>query len=273
LDPKAMNKAQIAILGVALLAGAGAYMLMPGPPEPVRQIIAAAPRIETDDVLLAARELPYGTTLAEPDLTWQVWPKSAPISGVMRKSSNPNAIEELKGSIVRGQFLPGEPIRSERLVKGPTAGLMSTMIGPGNRAVAINIDASGDRSAGGFIVPNDRVDVLRTYRDDEASKQGQGEVMITQTILTNVRVLAIGQNIQNTDGKPVVVGGNATLELDPKQAELIVLAQRTGQLSLVLRSITDAVKQDPPSTVAQQQGDDRAMTVVRFGVPSQLRAR
>ena len=191
---------------------------------------------------------------------------------MVRKSGNPKAIEDVKGAIVRGTFLAGEPIRMDRLVKGPTAGLMSTMIGPGMRAVAINIDASGDRSAGGFIVPNDRVDVLRTFRDDEASKQGQGDVMVTQTILSNVRVLAIGQNIQTADGKPVVIGGNATLELDPKQAELVVLAQRTGQLSLVLRSLMDATKPVAAETVSPQS-DDKTMTVVRFGVPSQLRAR
>lgn len=267
-----MNKAQIAILGVALIAGVAAYALMPGPaPEPVRQVVAPPP-VETDDVLVANRDIAYGTALSDKDVHWQTWPKSSPLPGVLHKSSNPKAIEDVNGSVVRGTFMAGEPIRMDRLVKGPTAGLMSTMIGAGMRAVAINIDASGDRSAGGFIVPNDRVDVLRTFRDDEASKQGQGDVMVTQTILSNVRVLAIGQNIQNTDGKPVVVGGNATLELDPKQAELVVLAQRTGQLSLVLRSMMDATKPAAAETVATQ-GDDKTMTVVRFGIPSQLRAR
>ena len=267
-----MNKAQIAILGVALLAGAAAYALMPGAPEPVRQVIAPAP-IESDDVLLAAREMQFGTVLADPDLRWQIWPKASPIQGVIRKSTSPKAIEELRGGIVRGTFAAGEPIRTDRVVKGPTAGLMSTMIGSGMRAVAINIDASGDRSAGGFIQPNDRVDVLRTFRDDEASKQGQGDVMVTQTILSNVRVLAIGQTMgQSQDGKPVVIGGNATLELDPKQSELVVLAQRTGQLSLVLRSLMDAIKPQAAETVVPT-AEDKTMTVVRFGIPSQLRSR
>ena len=267
-----MKKAQIAILGVALLAGAAAYSLMPNAPEPVRQVLAPAP-IESDGVLLAGREMQFGTVLSDADLRWQVWPKSSPIQGVIRKSTNPKAIEELRGGIIRGTFMAGEPIRMDRVVKGPTAGLMSTMIGSGMRAVAINIDASGDRSAGGFIQPNDRVDVLRTFRDDEASKQGQGDVLITQTILSNVRVLAIGQTMgQSQDGKPVVVGGNATLELDPKQSELVVLAQRTGQLSLVLRSLMDAIKPQAAETVSPQS-EDKTMTVVRFGVPSQLRSR
>ena len=267
-----MNKAQIAVLGVALLAGAAAYELMPGPaPAPVQQVAAPAP-IQTDDILLASRDMQFGTVVADADLHWQPWPKSVSIDGVIRKSTSPNAIADVRGAVLRGTFLTGEPIRMDRLVKGPSASLMSTMIGPGMRAVAIGIDASGDRSAGGFIMPNDRVDVLRTYRDEDASKQGQGDVVITQTILSNVRVLAIGQNIQTTDGKPVVIGGNATLELDPKQAELVVLAQRTGQLSLVLRSMMDAIKPVSAETVAPQ-ADDKTMTVVRFGIPSQLRAR
>lgn len=266
-----MNKVQIAILGVALIAGAAAYTMMPSAPEPVRQVIAPSP-LETDDVLLASRDMQFGTVINDADVRWQPWPKSIAIQGVLRKSTSPKAPEDVKGAIVRGTFLNGEPIRLDRLVKGPTAGLMSTMIGSGMRAVAINIDASGDRSAGGFIMPNDRVDVLRTFRDDDASKQGQGDVMVTQTILSNVKVLAIGQNIQTTDGKPVVVGGNATLELDPKQAELIVLAQRTGQLSLVLRSLMDAIKPQTAETLTPQS-DDKTMTVVRFGVPSQLRSR
>lgn len=266
-----MKRAQIAILGVALLAGAGAYSLVPNAPEPVRQAIAPPP-IESDDVLMAVANMPFGTIVADKDVRWQVWPKSLQILGAVRRSTNPQGVEDVRGAIVRGTFAAGEPMRMERLVKGPTAGLMSTMIGSGMRAVAINIDASGDRSAGGFILPNDRVDVLRTFRDDEASKQGQGDVMITQTILSNVRILAIGQNIQTTDGKSVVIGGNATLELDPKQAELIVLAQRTGQLSLVLRSLLDAIKPASAETVSTQS-DDKTMTVVRFGVPSQLRSR
>ncbi len=270
-----MRIAQLAILGVAAVAGGAAYMLMPGPPEPIKPVAAPAPPpIEYDDVLLATRELQYGALIAEADVRWQQWPKASRIDNVIRRSVMPNGLEDVKGAIVRGQFMAGEPIRMDRLVKGPTAGLMSTMIGPGNRAVAINIDASGDRSAGGFINPNDRVDVLRTFRDEEASKQGQGDVMVTQTILTNVRVLAIGQNIQNTDGKPVVIGGNATLELDAKQAELIVLAQRTGQLSLALRSMMDAIRQQTPAeTVLMPQADDKSVTVVRFGVPTQLRSR
>jgi pilus assembly protein CpaB len=147
---------------------------------------------------------------------------------------------------------------------------MSTMLSPGMRAVAINIDSQGATSAGGFVLPNDRVDVVRTYRDDEATKASGSDVVVTQTILSNVRVLAIGQNVQNKGSEgAVVVGSNATLELDPKQAELIILAQRTGQLSLTLRAMVDANKDN----VAADSSDDAALTIVRFGVSTQARVR
>ena len=117
------------------------------------------------------------------------------------------------------------------------------MLPSGMRAVAINIDPSGGATAGGFILPNDRVDVIRVYRDEEQTKALGVEVNTAQTILTNVRVLAIGQTVQEKGGEKTVVGANATLELDPAQAELIVLAQRTagaGNLHLTLRSMLDA---------------------------------
>ena len=268
-----MKKAQIAVLGVAVAAGAAAYALMPGAaPPPVIETVRIAPPVDTDDVLVAAKDMQYGMTLTEADLAWQPWPKSSAIQNVIRKAATPKAIEDIKGSVVRGQFAIGEPIRRERLVKGPTAGLMSTMLAQGHRAVAINIDSNGASSAGGFILPNDRVDIIRTFRDEDASKAGQGDVFVSQTILNNVRVLAVGQNIQTENGKPVVVGSNATLELDPKQTEYIVLAQRTGQLSLVLRSMIDAV-QAGPAEIAAPQSDDKSLTIVRFGVPVQVRNR
>ena len=130
------------------------------------------------------------------------------------------------------------------------------------RAVAINTDSQGATSAGGFILPNDRVDVVRTFHDDTTKGMpgANANTFISETILHNVRVLAIGQNVQDKNGQPVVVGSTATLELDPVQAETIILAQRIGQLSLTLRSIQDVNKEADPVQKA-----DRGLTVVRFG--------
>ncbi len=270
-----MKKAQIAVLGVALTAGAAAYLLMPSQQPPQAPIVqTVTPVVDNDDVLVAAVPLDYGRTLDETMMHWQAWPKSSPIVGVIRKSAEPNAIQDLKGSIVRGGFLAEEPMRRERLVKGPTAGLMATLVGQGKRAVAINIDASGATSAGGFVLPNDRVDVLRTYRDEDAAKAGQPDAFVTETLLRNVKVLAVGPNVRTEDGKTVIIGSNATLELDPKQSETITLAQRTGQLSLTLRSLLDAVADaKPEEPVPDGKPDDKSVTIIRYGVTTSARPK
>lgn len=268
-----MNKAQIAILAVALAAGGLAFMMLQSGEPPKVETVAAPPPVATDDVLIAAGPLEFGATLNETSVRWQPWPRTAPLQGAIQRSASPNAIEEYKGSIVRGQFLQNEPIRPDRLVKGPNASFMSTLVSSGKRAVAINIDASGATSAGGFILPNDRVDIIRTFRDEETAKSGQGEAFVSQTIMQNVKVLAIGPNVQTENGKAVVVGTNATLELEPRQAEYIILAQRTGQLSLVLRSLTDALQNTATTDNADDAQADKSMTIVRFGVPSALRAK
>ena len=258
-----MKTARLVVLGVALAAGGAAMFFVNGgqkPQTPIIQAIAPAPTLPTDEVLTAAMELPMGTVIEEKDLAWTVWPTNAIGAGMLRKTDLPNIMTDLKGAVARASFFQGEPIRREKVVKGANAGFLSAMLPSGSRAVAINIDASGATTAGGFVLPNDRVDILRTFRDDDGGK----DAYTTQTLLTNVRVLAIGQNVQEKNGQPVVVGSNATLEVDSRQAEVLILAQRVGQLSLVLRSMLDANAGAPPPPVDQPDG---TMTIVRFGVP------
>ena len=140
-----MKRAQIITIGVALAAGAGVLYMMSNqkpPPAPViASMPAAPPPIPTDDVLVAARELPMGTLIAEPDLQWVGWPRTAAGPGMIKKSELPNAVEDIKGSVARGSFFQGEPIRREKVVKGPNSGFLSAILPSGKRAVAINIDA------------------------------------------------------------------------------------------------------------------------------------
>lgn len=256
-----MNVARLAVLGVALAAGGVAAMLMGGQ-KSVPTIIQAPPpppQIETDEVLVSSKEMPMGTVIAEGDLTWAVWPKSSISEGAIRKSADPNSITDLKGAVARSSFLQGEPIRREKVVKAANAGFLSAILSTGQRAVAINIDATGATSAGGFILPNDRVDIVRIVRDEQG-----GDTYTSETILKNMRVLAIGQNIQEKNGEKVVVGSNATLEVSQAQAEKLILAQRVGQLSLVLRSMFDASKTEDES----DNRDEGGLTIVRFGIPS-----
>jgi pilus assembly protein CpaB len=263
-----MKLARLAVLGVALAAGGAAALLVsssqPPPPAVVQVAPAAAPMIEMEEILVAAADIPLGKQVAEVDMAWRAWPKASVGPGMIRKAEDPNVIDALKGSVSRGPFFMNEPMRREKLVKSGNAGFLSAILPSGTRAVAIAIDTQGGTTAGGFILPNDRVDIINTFRVDDAAKAGAGDVFASETVLRNIRVLAIGQNIQEKNGQPVVVGSNATLEVDPQQAELLVLAQRTGQLSLILRSMLDyTVTAD---TMPVEQKNDQNLTIVRFGV-------
>jgi pilus assembly protein CpaB len=228
--------------------------------------VTQAPGLETEDVLVAARDLPMGSVIADGDMTFEAWPRASATPATIRRSDGPAVLEDIKGSIARTNFLAGEPIRRDKLVKGPNSGFLSAILPSGLRAVAINVDSRGSTSAGNFILPNDHVDIIHTYNDAEASKATGTDVYASETILANVRVLAIGPNVQEKNGEQIVAGETATLELDSHQAEIVTLAQRVGQLSLALRSMLDAnATVDTHKPVA----DDDKITIVRYGVATQ----
>ena len=130
---------------------------------------------------------------------------------------------------------------------------------------AISTEISPETGAGGFILPNDHVDVILTRRDSEAEKTAGVEVHISETILTNIRVLAIDQTVEEKNGQRVVVGKTATLELTPRQAETLALSRQMGTLSLALRSLVDSSGKDAePAT--DDNGAAAAINMVRFGV-------
>jgi pilus assembly protein CpaB len=256
-----MKPARLVVVGIALAAGGAAALLSGGSGEaPPVQAPVASPAIRTTDVLVAAVDVPIGARVTEKDLRWQAWPQDAVNALMVARGAGD--IPEFADSIARAPFLAGEPIRREKLIKGSGSGFLAAVLPSGKRALAINIDGRGASTAGGFVLPNDFVDVVRTYRDDEASKAAGSDVIVSETVLQSVKVLAIGQNIQERNGEKVVVGETATLELEPRQVETIALAQRVGQLTLALRSMADANKPVEPI----KAGSDAALTVVRFGV-------
>ena len=258
-----MKPAKLMVLGVAGVAGIAAVWLTASlrtPPQVVVKEARPAESVPMTDVLVAGADLAVGTQVSPELLRWQRWPRSSVSELMITKDAMPNALAEVAGSISRAPSLAGEPIRRDKMIKGSNGGFMSAILPEGRRAVAINIVSSGARTAGGFILPNDRVDVIRTGRDEDAVRNRQQDVFLAETILQNIRVLAIGQNVQERNGEKVVIGETATLELDPRQAELVTLAQRTGELSLVLRSLADANKQ------SEQPREEAGLTIVRYGV-------
>ncbi|MCJ2034609.1 Flp pilus assembly protein CpaB [Methylobacterium sp. J-068] len=265
-----MKPARLAVLAIALAAGGAAALLMSGEDKPVVQpaAIVPPPAVPVTDVLVAAAELPMGQNIQAPDLRWQPWPNDALTPGYITRTTSPKGMEEIAGSIARSGFLAGEPIRPQKLARSD-GGFMAAILPSGMRAVAITIDTRGSSTAGGFILPNDHVDIIRTYRDEEASR-ASSDVQVSETLLQDVRVLAIGQIVQEKNGNNVVTGETATLALTPAQAELVTLAQKAGQLSLSLRSLVDSGRSTDPTLETRPES---ALTVVRFGVAKQQSRR
>ncbi len=225
--------------------------------------VKQAPKVATVDVLVAKSDIPMGNKLKPDELKWQAWPAGAGAGNFIRRSDRPNAAEQLSGSIVRVPFVAGEPIRDAKVVNAKGSGYMAAILPKGMRAVSTQISA--ETGAGGFILPNDHVDVILTRRDRDAEKATGTEVHTSQTILSNVRVLAIDQNIQEKNGQKVVVGKTATLELAPHQVETLALSQQLGSLSLALRSMTDAKNEIPKSMDGPSSRRD-GVNMVRFGI-------
>lgn len=195
----------------------------------------------TADILVAANALSPGAALGVTDMHWQSWPADRLVDGFVVRSNQPNAMNQYTGYLTRNPLAVGEPIRAESLLQSE-GGFMAVMLDPGLRAVAVRVSA--ESTAGGFILPNDRVDVLRTQSVQGPTGQTQ---MQSETILRNIRVLAIDQTTDTRmDGS--VLGKTATLELQSAEVEIVVAAEASGLLSLSLRSYADNA--DGPRIVA-----------------------
>jgi pilus assembly protein CpaB len=257
-----MKPARIIVLIIALAAGGIAALLASRsdkeapPPAPVAEL-------ETTDVLVANSDIGVGVKVSPQELRWQTWPAAAASPQFIRKNERPEAIEQLSGSITRASFAAGEPIREQRLIKAAGSGYMAAILPEGMRAVSM--DVSPESGAGGFILPNDHVDVILTRRDREAEKAAGVEVHASDIILSNVRVLAIDQTVEEKNGQRVVIGKTATLELTPSQSEMLTRAKQMGNLTLALRSIADF---EGKPTTDEKQDDKRrgGINMVRFGI-------
>jgi pilus assembly protein CpaB len=261
-----MGPARIILLLVALVAGGLAAFLVtrgssPAPQQVVTTEVVAEAKTH---ILVAKAPIGMGERLNETLLEWQEWPEGALRSEYVTISAMPEATTTLNGAVARFEFFPGEPIREAKLVRADQ-GYLSAVLAEGMRGVSVGVTAVS--SAGGFIVPNDHVDVVLTT---QTANGQQSEV-----VLSNVRVLAIGHRLGEmgtTGGQedpaspaptPAVFDSStiATLELDPAQAEILINASTAGQLSLTLRSVVDFKQNasDPGS------GPNQTVRLVRFG--------
>jgi pilus assembly protein CpaB len=183
-------------------------------------------------VLVAKVNLPAGTFLKKNHMTWQAWPTdSLHKSYIQRKGFAQNS---MFGVVVRKHIAAGQPITGGSIVKPGQRGFMAAVLNPGMRAVSLRTSAVS--SVAGFVFPGDRVDILLTHRPG-----GRGAPLVSETMMTGVRVLAIDQKV--TDGaQRAKVGKTVTIEVTPRQAEVMAVAADLGKLSLSLRSLrrTDA---------------------------------
>jgi pilus assembly protein CpaB len=238
------RSARFIILAVALTSGGFAAYLASGSeaapaPEPVAQL-------ETVDVLVAKADIGLGQKVTAANVQWQTWPKSTATPNVIMRTARADFMKDLEGAIARAPFVTGEPIRETKLISLKGSGFMAAILPTGMRAIAIRI--TPETGAGGFILPNDRVDVILSRRDDQANS------ISSQVIARNLRVLAIDQSPKEGDGQNALIGRTTTLEASPDQAEILARSNMHGTLSLALRSIADEDKVEGNKRVAVYRG-------------------
>lgn len=260
-----MNRARIVVLTVAICAGGVAAYLASSDnsaPPPA----APSAQLPTVDVLVAKNDIGLGQTVKPDDLQWQTWPAATASAAFIRRNERPDGATQVAGAIARAPFIQGEPIRDQKLVRPEGSGFMAAILPSGMRAISTEI--SPETGAGGFILPNDRVDVLLTRRlknpDQSATAQ---DIVTSEIILANVRVLAIDQAPKEKDGQNAVVGKTVTLELNPTQTATLSAARQSGTLSLALRSIVDVKMSEITLDDTSQKRE--GISIIRYGIQSQ----
>jgi pilus assembly protein CpaB len=268
------------ILAVAAIAAGAAALLARsllggGTPAAVAR---PSPMIATSDVLVAASAIQPGQKLNPMLVRWQRWPTSNIDPSFITHRQQPNIELAVNNTVARAPIMAGEPLGASKIVHTDAAGFMAATLGEGMRAVSIPITT--ESGAGGFILPNDRVDLLMSVLVSDNPKRYNAQV-----VLANVRVLAVDQTIKQDRDQKVVLAKTATLELTPAQARAVVRAQSTGMLSLALRPLSEgnvavAANQHPVATrtAAPQASDDDgtpgdSITIIRFGVEGSVNGK
>jgi pilus assembly protein CpaB len=259
-----MNTQRVVVLGLAVVAAAGAALMVRSMLGGGTPAVEAKPRpaIAMSEVLVADTNLQPGQPLKAEQVRWEKWPTSAVDSSFITHSNAGSEAEAIKGTVVRSPVLAGQPIANTAIVHADAAGFMAAMLTPGMRAISITISA--ESGAGGFVLPNDRVDVILTPK-----AYGNAPRVTSKTILSNVRVLAVDQTFKQNKDTQTVVGKTATIEVTPEQAELVSSAQSSGALNLALRPLGDtaevATDEPGPRKVAADDSDG-PVAVIRYGM-------
>ena len=296
-----MNPLRVMIVLIAAVSAIGLAVVMQkamgGKPAPAPVVQTSAPVGKAmTQVLVAKRDLAIGERLTAADVTWQAWPsdtvnaafitngaadpvptkttaKAAKAVGDAAEGMVGGVTPEkaVEGAIVRDPILAGEPITPRKIVRGGEGGYLSVVLAPGKRAVAVPI--TSETAVGGFILPGDRVDVIQT-RDAQAFSEGEGggaaKKIIAETIIQNVRVLALDQTTAAEKDAKTIVASTATLEVGPAEAEALAKAKAAGPVTLTLRAYTDL---GGPSGLAAPSQDSAVVRINRGGQTSNISVR
>jgi pilus assembly protein CpaB len=226
------------------------------------------PPVAVTEILVANERLDPGQSLNDAKVRWQAWPSKSVDGSFIVRNTAASAATAVNGTVVRAPMVPGEPVTYAKIVRSDGAGFMAATLAPGMRAVSISVSVVS--VAGGFILPNDRVDIILTMLTGDNPKRGT-----TRTVLSDVRVLAIDQAFDAKNQKAVADVKTITLELTPPQVQVVSLAQAMGVLSLSLRSLGDnqAVaantdgKAAAKNSAPQDDGADSGIvSVLRYGM-------
>jgi pilus assembly protein CpaB len=249
-----MNLRTVVLLAVALaVAGLTALLVngwLAGQKGAVEAKAPAAPAVAAPpppEILVAKKAMPAGTFVKPDELEWRAWPREGLTEAYLVKGKASE--KDLAGAVVRSHLYAGEPITTSRVVHPGEQGFLAAVLDPGKRAVAIPVD--GTSGVSGFVFPGDFVDVILTIKRTVTAEGSEGSEMrqFSETLLTDVRVLAIDQTLDNDSGA-AKVAKTATLEVSPKQAERVALGLDMGTLSLSLRSLG---RQEADLTATAQQ--------------------
>jgi pilus assembly protein CpaB len=255
-----MDTKRLIVLGVALVAACGAALMVRGMLGGGTPKVEArtAPMIAMSEVLVASANLTPGQAVTVDQVRWEKWPAIAVDASFITHGAVGSVEEVIKGTVVRAPVLAGQPLVSTTLVHADASGFMAAMLTEGMRAVSINVSA--ETGAGGFILPNDRIDVIQARKINDS--------VVSKTILSNVRVLAVDQTFHQEKDAKTVIGKTATLEVTPEQAELLYSAQTGGVLSLSLRPLGDnqMVASAAPSRKKPASSYDGPVSVIRYGL-------
>jgi len=234
-----MASRKIILLLIAGVVGIGTVVAVHSMMQPEQQTADQAPVVQAVEVAAAAHDLTTGTILKDTDLKWIPWATSTDGGAFYLKGTT--NLPDLVGSVARDNISSGEPILSGRIVQPHDQGFLAAVLTPGMRAMSVSLSPTSEVS--GFIFPGDHVDVILTHSFSRKDVSDLTERRVSETILQDVRVLALDQRSDKQTNDPKIAA-TATLEVDVKQAEKLALAadmtaqmSNKGTLSLVLRSL------------------------------------